>query len=307
MEILKDAIKLPGRNAHIFLIVAISTMIPYSLLALANAYSVTSLISDLSISIMSFLSNMDPASELYHKLLYKIQADSILLILEQIIFLVVMTVILLSSTVSTVYVSAMSYLGKDLTLKDLWLKLKKIWVRPLITWFYISLMITSFFFFLVSLSTIVVLGRGSIVIAAIGLVLIVLVTCLNMYFVLIWMLSLVTSVLEDCYGLEALAKAENLVKGRKVVGFVLTFVLSVLFSAVYLISFASKDPSRTVRQIFVTFFVMNLIMLVKILSMMVCTVFYIERKQSHGEALELAEEMGYNSVSTIPLDSSALP
>ncbi|KAF8400420.1 hypothetical protein HHK36_013718 [Tetracentron sinense] len=50
-----------------------------------------------------------------------------------------------------------------------------------------------------------------------------------LYLVTVWVLSLVVSIVEeDCYGMKALGKARELIKGRKVPGFVLFYVDSTI-------------------------------------------------------------------------------
>ncbi|KAF9586780.1 hypothetical protein IFM89_039998 [Coptis chinensis] len=122
------------------------------------------------------------------------------------------------------------------------------------------------------------------------------------------MLSLVISVLEDCYGLQALGKAEKLVEGRKVFGLVLTFVVMILYNPGTLFSMINKNQQTVTTQILIAYGVtVNFAILVKILSMKAYTVFYFELKESHGEQIVVEEDMEYSTMSSIPLVDSDLP
>ncbi|KAF9613703.1 hypothetical protein IFM89_010145 [Coptis chinensis] len=293
MEIVKEVFKLPRRNKKIFLFIILSTMILDSLLFLATITSFKYLSNDLLMKVLPFVS-MDPKSSVYLKLLFKIKEDAILLILVEMVFLLLMTVVSLFSMVATIYVSAMSYLGKSLTLTDLCFGIKKIWTRPVITWLYISLCIAGFTLLILPLCFVLILGRGSMIVVAVGILVFLPVIFLNLYLSLVWMLSLVMSVLEDCYGLQALGKAEKLVKGRKVVGLVLTFLVMILYIPGILFSMINKNQQTVTTQILIAYGVtVNFTILVKILSMMAYTVFYFELKESHGEQVVVEEDMEY--------------
>ncbi|KAF5178990.1 hypothetical protein FRX31_031418 [Thalictrum thalictroides] len=148
----------------------------------------------------------------------------------------------------------------------------------------------SFFMLVSPLFLLVILTKKSIVVLTIGTVLILLAICLYMYLALVWMLSIVISVLEDCYGLQAFGKGAQLLKGRKVVGFGLTFVLMILIGVNVLVS-----------NIMISTIAMAFAVLLKMFSMMVYTVFYFDCKQSHGEEIELEENIEYAQVSTLPV------
>ncbi|KAL5700146.1 hypothetical protein ACHQM5_025631 [Ranunculus cassubicifolius] len=301
MLILKKTFKLLERNKKIFLSIVLATMIPLYLFLLANKFILASLFNNLSLVAVS-LFTMTPATPDYARQIFKIQEDTILVFLVEMIYLVIAAMVSLSSMVSTIYVSGMSYIGKDLTLKELWSKIKQIWVRPLITWFYTSLMITGVSLVILLPCIFVAFARGSIVMLAVGIIPIVLVSIVNIYLGLIWLVGLVSSVLEDCSGLEALGKAEKLVSKKKIVGFVLMIVLVVPFSAIYLLTVMSSGRPTGIVQFSMMDIAVTLGILLNIVSIMTCTVFYFDCKHSHGEQVELEEEMGYTKVSTIPLN-----
>ncbi|PIA58869.1 hypothetical protein AQUCO_00400014v1 [Aquilegia coerulea] len=305
MEILREVIGLPRRNKKIFLFIILSTLIPYSLLIFATIYSLTTIITDLSMNAIPLV-GMNPKSAQYVKQFFMMKEDFMLIILVEIIFFLLMSAVSLFSMVATIHVSAMSYLERDLTLKELSLKLKKNWIRPMITWFYFTLMSAGYLVVVLPLYVLLVLNKGSVAVVAIGIVLFLLVIFLNIYLVIIWMLSLVISVLEDCYGLQALGKGEQLMKGRKGVGFGLTFISVILLGANAFVAMISKHHQTVTVRFSVMYIMLTLAILVKILSMMMYTIFYFDCKQCHGEHVEIEENMEYSKVFT-KFDDTALP
>ncbi|PIA58871.1 hypothetical protein AQUCO_00400016v1 [Aquilegia coerulea] len=294
-DILREVCKLPRRNKKIYFFIFLSTSILHFLLILAIIYSLASVFNDISIT------STDPTSLDDPKQLFKF-------ILIEVVIILLMSAILFYTMMTTVYVSAMSYLERDLKLKDLFKKIKKIWIRPMVTGFYSTLISTGFLVLVVPLFLLVILMKGSLVVIMFGIVLVPLVIYLNMYLALVWMLSIVTSVLEDCYGLQAIGKGAQLLKGRKVVGFVLNFVLMILFGVSVLLSIMNMNIQSVTVKLLISLCGMNFAILVKILSMMIYTVFYFDCKQSHGEDVVVEENMGYyTKVSTFPLVDSALP
>ncbi|KAF5178992.1 transmembrane protein [Thalictrum thalictroides] len=303
MEILREVIGLPRRNKKIFFFIFLSTLIPYFLLIFATIYSLKTIITDLSMITISLV-RMNPKSAEYVKQFTKMKEDSMFIILVEVMFFFLMSAVSLFSMVATIHVSAMSYLDRDLTLKDLFSKFKKNWFRPVITWFYFTLMSAGYFVVILPLYVLLVLTKESFVVAAVGIVLALLVmSFLNIYLVIVWMLSLVISVLEGCYGLQALGKGEQLMKGRRGVGFGLTFISVVLLGANFFLATISKHHQTVTIRFLIMSVMLTLAILVKISSMMMYTIFYFDCKQCHGEHVEI-EEKEYIFTK---LDDTALP
>ncbi|KAL5715499.1 hypothetical protein ACHQM5_017309 [Ranunculus cassubicifolius] len=307
MEILQESIKLLRKNKKILFFIVLYTMISYSILTVANTLSLLLFIRNLAVVMVPVFAThtFDPKSPEFIKQLSVIKDNLVLLFLTQLFFVLLMSLVSLFSVVSTIYVSAMSYLGKDLTLKDLYLKIKLIWSRPIITWFYFSLLSGGFIVMILPLSFL--LSSESIISVAIGIVIIILAIGINAYFSLLWMLSLVSSVLEDCSGFQALGKAEKLVQGRKIVGLFLTFIVMMLFSAVVFPSMVNSRNQAVFVRILMILVTLGLGILVKIMSMTVYTVFYFDRKHSCGEQVEVEDSVEYSRVSAVSLVESAIP
>ncbi|KAL5699372.1 hypothetical protein ACHQM5_030287 [Ranunculus cassubicifolius] len=299
IQILKETCKLLQRNKTIFLFITLATTTVYTLLIFANIFSLISLLQNLSFAAVSLL-QMDPKAPEYLKQVFKIEEKTFLIILIEFLYFLLTVMFSLLSMVSTIYVSSMSYLGKDITLKELCLYIKQIWVRPMVTWFYSLLMSLGLLLLILPEYIFLVIERGSLIMLAVGIILLLSVTILSFYLLLVWKVGMVTSVLEESCGLEALGKAERLISGKKLVGFILMFLLEVPFNVVYL-SIISTNSSRTIPiQFLVIFLAMIFQIWINIWSMMTYTVYYFECKEIHGEQVGLQEEMGYTKVATVP-------
>ncbi|KAK9097960.1 hypothetical protein Syun_025005 [Stephania yunnanensis] len=239
--------------------------------------------------------------------IFEIQKDVATLLVEQIIMILVLFVISMHYTVATIYVSAMSHLHKDITLKDLVLGTKKIWKKFVITSFYVSLLGIGFnLLFLPCVLFVVLLYFSSKLMFVFGIALLIFPTLLLLYLSVVSTLSLVESVLEeDVYGFGAIGNAERLVRGNKVQGVVICLVFMVVSGVLV---FPSMSPRKVWITVAVTMAKMIFTSLFPMFSCMVYTVFYFECKKSHGEEVEFeVDDMNYIKVPTVPLVDSALP
>ncbi|KAK9130236.1 hypothetical protein Sjap_010723 [Stephania japonica] len=257
------------------------------------------------------MSTYDPTSTTsstdFLQSIFKIQKDMTSLLGEQIITVVVLYVISTSSTVATIYVSAMSHLHKDITLKELVLGTKKIWKKILITLFYVSLLSIGFnLLFLPCVLFVGLLYFSSKLMFVIGIALLIFPSLLVLYLNVVLMLSLVVSVLEeDVYGFGAMGKAERLVRGKKVQGFIICLVFIV---ASGVLAFSLMSPRKVWIAIAVMVAKMIFTSLFRMFSLMAYTVFYFECKKNHGEEVEFeVDDVSYIKVPTAPLVDSALP
>ncbi|PIN20795.1 hypothetical protein CDL12_06519 [Handroanthus impetiginosus] len=122
----------------------------------------------------------------------------------------------LLSTSAVVYTVACIYTAKEITFKKVMSVVPKVWKRLMVT--FIWNLIIIFAYDLVSL---LVLILGSIILVFMPVLLTVFLVLLTIiyligvfYIVIIWQLAIVVSVLEESYGLNAMAKSQALIKGK---------------------------------------------------------------------------------------------
>ncbi|KAI8570163.1 hypothetical protein RHMOL_Rhmol01G0012000 [Rhododendron molle] len=115
-----------------------------------------------------------------------------------------------------------------------------------------------------------------------------------MYVAVIWEMALVISVIEkSCYGLKAFGKAEGLVKGKRLHGFTLTLLCTIVMTVISQ-SFKVRPNQQSVStKIICGFFAMAFNCLVATVYVLSYTVLYFQCKETQGEEVELEESLEY--------------
>ncbi|CAB4292812.1 unnamed protein product [Prunus armeniaca] len=119
------------------------------------------------------------------------------------------------------------------------------------------------------------------------------------YLAVVWNLALLVSVLEKICGIEALGKAEQLIKGSKRHG----FSLNILFGALSLSVFCGVLMSENAAMI-PLLLLNSMYCLIEMFKLTTYTVLYHECKETHGEELEMQEGTKYTKVAFTPLISA---
>ncbi|KAK9130235.1 hypothetical protein Sjap_010722 [Stephania japonica] len=216
---------------------------------------------------------------------------------EELLTVVVLSTVSWFSTIVAIYVSAMSHLNKDLTLKNLVLGTQKVWNNYITTSTYGSLLsfIGSIFLFVMTLvglfmmtSVAFVMPRylSSALMFVFSIGMLIVPSLLRLYLHVLVTLSLATSVLEEgVYGFQALGKAKRLFRGRKVQVIVICLVfmgISQVFA--FALEMGLQKGGMAIEA---TKAKMIFSSLLNMFSLMVYTVFYFECKESHGKEVEL--------------------
>ncbi|KAL6012298.1 hypothetical protein ACLOJK_002777 [Asimina triloba] len=298
--ILREAFKTPSRNGKLFLLIAISFFIPVYLLSLVVDLAVQPFAKDILMK-ASLMGNMNvPNNPDYEKQSMEIFKDGAIIFLESVVFLLVSSLISLLARTATILTSAAVYKGKHLTDMGLAVKIRNMWKRPVITWFYILLFNFLFLVLISGLYGVVVLtAKASLPLAAVALVLEIAVVLYYFYLTVVWDLSVVVSVLEpENYGIRGVEKASKLINGRKIKG----CILYVLITAVglvmgLLIGFGGKYlPQGQATKLGIGL-ISEIVSCISAMFMGVAlTLFYADCKKNHGEKVEIEGESGYSLV-----------
>ncbi|KAG1326953.1 hypothetical protein COCNU_01G008870 [Cocos nucifera] len=181
------------------------------------------------------------------------------------------------------YVSTFTYVGSDhLSLEQLFLRMRQTWRRPAITLMYIELFATASASLLLLLRAFAGATRGMFLEALVVSGSVALLSCLGpvlfAHSEIACKLSIVVSVVEeDCEGLHALKRAQELVEGRMLRGFILTIVLAAVEQAPLVVFGFDKGGNWGI----LTFIVAGPVLLVtKFVTYLVYTVFYYECRNS---------------------------
>ncbi|XP_010268533.1 PREDICTED: uncharacterized protein LOC104605451 [Nelumbo nucifera] len=300
--ILIDALKILFNGGKLMASIFVFTIFPSFLLFLGNHFSTKTLVLDLVLKIID-LQQSTPGSAEYIELMGEIRSDVGILMVTEGIFIAAVWLVCLFVMIATIYASAVNYSGGDLTLKELISRIRATWTSPAITWFYISLFnlgctllvwASLGFFFMVATGS-----SGSIALTAIAFMVALLFLCIALYLSLVSIVSLVVSVLEDgCYGMEAIGKAEGLIKGRRLQGSLLIVLCGLVLVPISgFLGFEMSNVNFTeATRLRIAVLVISIICMVKIFSLTVFTVFYYQCNEIPAEEVQVQQGKGYNKV-----------
>lgn len=136
------------------------------------------------------------------------------------------------------------------------------------------------------LSVLIFIGHGSMIVIALCVILVILGLMLYLYLALVWSVSVVMSVVEDdCYGLEAISKAGEIIKGRRWQGVKLVMIEVFILSLIYAGYNALKASvsNSMVSQLGIGFVWLSVSVLASVFEWAISLVFYYDCKRSKEE------------------------
>ncbi|KAI3689418.1 hypothetical protein L2E82_47374 [Cichorium intybus] len=226
----------------------------------------------------SYISEVSPTDWLYYSLF-------------KIVSIIIFTFFSLLSTTAVVYTIASVYTGGDVTYRKVMKVVPKVWKRltvsflcMFLTFFAYNLM-ASVVFFLWSVTL-----REFVVSFFVIFPLIILYIFGFLYLAIIWQLASVISVLESCYGLKAMIKGMDLMKGKQRVALMVSFLLygllaGVVFMYLALIVFDGAELSP-VWKVAVGILCCVLLVITFLLIMVIQTMLYLVCKSYHRETID---------------------
>lgn len=285
-------------------------LLPYSFLFFGNYLTVTPLIVDM-VTKFFMMRTKDPRSPEYRELLAAVMEDLREITGAEVASMLISNLLSLLLVMATVYTVAMASKGEKVTLKELLSRMRRTWKGPAATGLYVFLL--SFGYnavFFISIGVFAFVSNGSKAVLALGAVLAVLALLLLVYLQVLWFEALVISVVEeDCYGLAALGRASELIRGRRRLGFRVNFhltLMTVIFFLAYNFVKSFLPPSEKMQLVDGLFTFYSSLMLT-VFMLAVYVVFYYECKRSHGEEVDMKGSLAYTKVPTAPTLDGALP
>ncbi|OVA15745.1 hypothetical protein BVC80_1829g38 [Macleaya cordata] len=278
-KILRESLKLPFENGKLTVSIVLLVLLPYSILVLIHNLVI--------VPIIQKLEDQEPPDGLADD-----QKHLKAFLVFEAVFFLAFSLVSLFGIIVTIYGSAAIYAkNKSVSFKELFSKIRATWKRAMITWIYIS--IYTVVYTLVSVVWIVafvlVIKTGSTV--TWFFLLGCLAAILYLYLAVVWTLSMVISVLEEgCYGIKAIQKARDLIRGREIQGFGIMLSVVLLtcpISVLYYLNALGDD--QVMARLVLGFFVTVPFCFAKFFTYLVYTVFYYEYKKSHGERAEELE------------------
>ncbi|CAH8359156.1 unnamed protein product [Eruca vesicaria subsp. sativa] len=309
---LNESRKLFVMNKKLMFAVLVFYILLNGLLYLFNVLTIAPEITNLTQD-LNLLPTMDPSSPEYMAQLMKVFAEFRLFVVSSDIFSAVSFIIKLLSVVVIVHASALTYKHENIKFKDFVVLILKSWKGPLVTSFYISLFSLGYWLLFVIILFPILLSSLSITsllsLAAKVFVLLVLFALFASYLAIVWYLSLVISILEETYGMQALGEAAKIVKGMKPKLFLLNIFFGLLIFGVAQIVIPVSivvDKSQSFAVNLATGFVLMVSTFVVMFQLMTYTVAYFQCKSPHGQDVESLRDVEYTTLPTTSL-VGALP
>ena len=122
------------------------------------------------------------------------------------------------------------------------------------------------------------------------------------------MSSVISVIEENCYGIEALGKASELIKGKRLLGFALNFLFTLIMAPVgHGFTMIRNDQKWVSTHIVIGFLLIGFTGLAMMLLYMSFTVLYFQCKKIHGEEIELQGSLKYSKIPSNILVAEDLP
>lgn len=309
--ILKECLKILSKNGKLMATITTISILLNSLLFFTNIFFTNPAVRNLIAkeTLLSFMNN--PNSSDISKLFIDIMRDIQIIIKVQLTFMLPSLIVSLFSMASFVLASAVACCGKTLSFKDLLKRLAKPCLRALVTVFHLKVFFIGYFFLFSAI--LISLGITCIdhplVLLPIVLTLGVFSSIFLIYLMVVWELGSVISVIEEnCYGIEALGKASELVKGKRLLGFALNFLFTLIMALVgRCFPMIQNDQKWVSTHIVIGFLLIGFNGLAMMLLYMSFTVLYFQCKKIHGEEIELQGSLEYSKIPSNHLVAEDLP
>lgn len=188
-------------------------------------------------------------------------------------------------------------------IKNLIFGIAKACIRPLITWFHLTVFGIGYAVMALGILLGPLLTHNATGLRAFYIVLAIIAFLYYIHLSAIWVLAIIISVIEqNCYGIEALGKAGRIVQGKRLQGFILNCLLVVVSAILYVFFNLISANGGRVFGVISGLILINILVMGKILQFIAYTVIYIDRKRELGEEIELQGIiMEYDEIPAITL------
>lgn len=205
-------------------------------------------------------------------------------------YLTLFLIFSLLSTSAVVYTIACKYTARELTFDKVMSVVPKVWKRLMVT--FLCTFLTTFVYLVVAIFIMVIfviLLLGTHAVNAVLAILLVLYFVGLLYMTIIWHLASVISVLEDCYGFQAMIKGKNLIKGKLWIAIIiflkLVISLAIIQAAFQRLVVHGSSLGMAMR---VVYAIICLLLLSKFIlfTLVIQTVIYFVCKSYHHENID---------------------
>ncbi|KFK44925.1 hypothetical protein AALP_AA1G320500 [Arabis alpina] len=299
-QLFQESISIKKRSPRTFYLITLTLIFPLSFAILAHSLFTQ--------PILSKLDKSDPPNS------EKSRHDWTLLLIFQFSYLIFLFAFSLLSTAAIVFTVASLYTGKPVSFSSTISAIPKVFKRLFITFLWVALLMFAynavFFVFLVILLVALDLNSFGLAVLA-GIVISVLYFGVHVFFTALWHLGSVISVLEPVYGLAAMRKGYELLKGKTKMAMVLVFVYLVICGLIGVV-FGSVvvhggGKYGTLSRTLVGGLLVGVLVMVNLVGLLIQSVFYYVCKSYHHQNIDktaLYDHLGGYLGEYVPLKSN---
>ncbi|XP_071699129.1 uncharacterized protein [Rutidosis leptorrhynchoides] len=280
--ILRESIKTIKRNAKLLAPVLVLAFLLFSHLKIAQTKLLEPAANDLSLQLaknpnlfQSIGNNLNQAD--YSSAISDIRE----ILFDKFFIMTFSSIISLLFLIATVSSSSEAYVAKVIDIKEMIMKIKQSWKKPILTIFFMIIITLGLIFVLTfSFGVISIVATDSLAYMLYG-VLSISIVVLGFYGCAIWIMSLVVSILEDVSGLYAINRALEVMKGKKVQASLIIVLFAIMYGFSHLLTDAVSSYTlyKWSRLAVSIPFATGLDCALKLLLYVVFTVFYHELKE----------------------------
>ncbi|KVH99636.1 uncharacterized protein LOC112514472 [Cynara cardunculus var. scolymus] len=287
--IFKESFKVIISWRKIFTQITLTLILPLTFIFLADLEISNLLFRDIVHT--SYEKNFSrPGTKRYNNLSDALSSEWITLLLFKVVYFTILLILSLLSTAAVVYTIASIYTGRDFTFRTVLTIVPKVWKRLVVTFLCMFAAI-----FVYNFITVVILAIDLVAFSntAFGIIFFYVVLAVYVigfvYLTVVWHLASVVSVLESSYGIKAMAKSKDLIKGNRTVAVSIFFMLNLSF---YLIHYLFEHLVVHGRSLQVWkrvgFGVVSFVLLLTLFlcGLVIQTVLYLVCKSYHHENID---------------------
>uniref|UniRef100_A0A7N1A1X0 Polyadenylate-binding protein 1-B-binding protein n=1 Tax=Kalanchoe fedtschenkoi TaxID=63787 RepID=A0A7N1A1X0_KALFE len=298
-DILRESIRIPKLASKTFYSITLTLVFPLSFAILAHSLFTHPILNQLSAG-NPHLS--DPAQT---------RREWTKLLTFQFSYLLFLFAFSLLSTAAVVFTVASLYTSKPVSFSSTLSAIPRVFKRLFITFLWVTILMILydllFAFALVLLLVAFDMDNGLLLFVSI-ILLFLLFLVLHVYITALWHMASVISVLEPIYGLAAMKKSHELLKGRTKMAYIFVFGYLVICGLINGIFGALVVRGNNVfLRIVVGGFLVGLLVIVNLVGLLVQSVFYYVCKSYHHQGIDksaLHDHLGGYLGEYVPLKSS---
>ncbi|KAL5752159.1 hypothetical protein ACOSP7_022337 [Xanthoceras sorbifolium] len=286
---IKESFKIIFSWKKIFTQITLTLILPLSFIFLAHI-EISQLLFFKILHNTNTLDHTQVDSSKRHHLIDRLSTELALFCLFKISYFTFFLILYLLSTAAVVYTIACIYTAKQISYKKVISVVPRVWKRLLVTFLW-----TFAVFFVYNVIVIGILALWAVFIAdswfgiVIGVGILVVYLVGFVYISIVWQLASVVSVLEDKYGLKAMKKSRNLIKGKMGIAVGMFVVFSLCFVGIEIVfeEFVVLEWSPNLAAlIMIGIGCVVLLLLVILFGLVVQTVIYFICKSYHHESID---------------------